>query len=173
MKQEQSTIDKIRSRPRFKMFTHLNPEEYAENLKIYLKDHQEEFFGNVNREIATISVKTSIDEYWKPQLSLRTEKDEDGQTVIRGIFGPSPSLWTFFMFLYFLWSIAWMVFITLWFVGKQIKTDEYTWCLAASFGCLLLLIATYAASRYGQYKAKKEMAQLRRFAMESTLPHEK
>ena len=115
MKAEQTTLDKIRSRPRFKMLTNLSQEEYETNLKNYLQENSSEFSGNINREVATISVKTENDDYWKPYLSLRIEI-EDEQTAIRGVFGPSNSVWTFFMFLYFLWIVLWMTFFTMWFV---------------------------------------------------------
>ena len=170
---EQSTLDKIRNRPRFKMYTHLHPEEYAENLKKYLSENKQEFTGNINREMATISVRNENFQYWKPCLSLRTETDENQQTVVRGIFGPTSAVWTFFMFLYFFLTIAWMTFFTLWFVEKQIGSKDFPWSLSASFVCLILIAFTYFAARFGQRKAKKEMAQLRRFAEESTLPFEK
>lgn len=169
---EQSTLDRIRNRPRFKMYAHLDPEEYAENLKKYLAENNQEFTGNINKEIATISVRNDNYQYWKPCLSLRTET-EDGQTAVRGVFGPNSAVWTFFMFLYFLWSIAWMTFFTLWFVEKQIGSNDFPWALSASFVCLFLIALTYFAARFGQKKAKKEMEQLRRFAEESTLPFEK
>ena len=173
MKTEQTTLDRIRTRPRFKMYIHLNKEQYESNLKKFLKEHSDEFTGNVNKEVATISVKTEDFPYWKPQLSLRIEQEEEVQYVVRGIFGPSSSVWTFFMFLYFLWIVAWMTFFTLWFVGEQIKSQEFRWALPASFFILFLTILTYLSARYGQNKAKREMALLRRFAIESTLPHEK
>jgi hypothetical protein len=50
MKTEETTIDKIRTRPRFKMFTHLTKDEYAENLKKYLAEHKDEFYGNINKK---------------------------------------------------------------------------------------------------------------------------
>ena len=172
MDTQQTTFDKIRTRPRFKMFTHLSTEEYAANLKRYLAENSEEFTGNINREAATISVKSEHGDYWKPTLALRTV-EEDGHIVIRGIFGPSSAVWTFFMFLYFLWIVAWMTFFTLWFVERQIHSNEFPWALPASFATLGLLAATYIAARIGQAKAKKEMEMLRRFALESTLPFEK
>lgn len=166
------TLDKIRNRPRFKMFTHLSKETYAENLKKYLAEHKGEFSGNINKEMATICVETEYDNYWKPRLSLRTEIEDD-QTVIRGVFGPSSAVWTFFMFLYFLFSIFWMTFFTMYYVEKQIKSFEYPWALTASFVMLFCIIATYAAARFGQNKAKDEMKKLRKFAEESTLQFEK
>ena len=171
MKAEQTTLDKIRSRPRFKMLTNLSQEEYETNLKNYLQENSGEFSGNINKEVATISVKTENDDYWKPYLSLRIEI-EDEQTAIRGVFGPSNSVWTFFMFLYFLWIVLWMTFFTMWFVEKQINSNDFPWALPASFVTLFLIFATYFGARFGQNKAKKEMQKLRKFAEESTFPFE-
>ncbi|KFF76080.1 hypothetical protein HX13_01715 [Chryseobacterium sp. P1-3] len=172
MKTEESTIDKIRTRPRFKMLTHLTKEEYAENLKKYLAEHKGEFTGNINKEVATIWVETTNDNYWKPRLSLRVEI-EDEHTTIRGVFGPSSAVWTFFMFLYFSFSILWMTFFTMYYVEKQIKSAEYPWALSASFVMLFFILLTYLAARFGQHKGKEEMLKLRKFAEESTLQFEK
>lgn len=172
METQETTLDKIRNRPRFKMHTHLSKESYAENLKKYLAEHKDEFTGNINKEVATISVKTTDDNYWKPCLALRTEIDEE-ITVIRGVFGPSSAVWTFFMFLYFLFSILWMTFFTMYYVENQINSHEFPWALNASFLMLIFIAATYAAARFGQSKAKDEMKKLRKFAEESTLKFEK
>jgi hypothetical protein len=154
------------------MFTHLTKEEYADNLKKYLSEHKDEFSGNINKEVATIYVETVYDNYWKPRLSLRVEIEEE-QTVIRGVFGPSSAVWTFFMFLYFSFSILWMVFFTMYYVEKQIKSAEYPWALSASFAMLFFILLTYVAARFGQHKGKDEMLKLRKFAEESTLQFEK
>ncbi|SDI20583.1 hypothetical protein SAMN05421846_10532 [Chryseobacterium taeanense] len=172
MNTEETTLDKIRTRPRFKMFTHLTKEEYAENLKKYLAAHKDEFSGNINKEVATICVETKDEGYWKPRLSLRIETEDD-QIVIRGVFGPSSAVWTFFMFLYFSFSILWMVFFSMFYVEKQIKSKEFPWALNASFAMIICILVTYAAARFGQHKAKDEMMKLRRFAEESTLQFEK
>ncbi|MCJ8153094.1 hypothetical protein MKJ01_04850 [Chryseobacterium sp. SSA4.19] len=169
---EETTLDKIRTRPRFKMFTHLTKEQYAENLKTYLAEHRDEFSGNINKEIATICVETPHEGYWKPRLSLRIET-EDEKTAILGIFGPSSAVWTFFMFLYFSFSILWMVFFSMYYVEKQIKSTEFPWALNASFVMLFCILLTYAAARFGQHKSKDEMMKLRKFAEESTLQFEK
>ena len=171
MQSEQSTLNRIRTRPRFKMETSLSPAQYEANLKQYLQEHKDDFYGNINQEIATIFVRTTTDEYWKPNLSLRSEI-EDEKTIVRGIFGPSSAVWTFFMFLYFLWAVCWMTFISLWFVEQQIQSKEFPWALGASFFFLLMAFLTYLAARYGQRKGKDEMKKLRKFAEESTLPHE-
>ena len=171
MKTEETTLDKMRSRPRFKMYTSLSSHYYSQQLTNFLNKNEANFSGNINREAATICVKTQHNEYWKPYLTLRTESEEN-KTVIRGTFGPSSAVWTFFMFLYFIFGILWMVFITLWFVGKQIKVENYNWALPVSFAMLVMLIIIYLAARLGQQKGKEEMEKLRKFAIDSTLKFE-
>ncbi len=171
MKAEQSTLDKIRSRPRFKIFSDISPEQYTEQLKTFLAASNGEYEGSINSELSTISVNTPESPFWKPFLTLRAKTEEE-QTVIRGVFGPSPSVWTFFMFLYFILPILAMIFVTLWFVGNQIKSEDYTWGLWASIATLGLLLLVYLGSLYGQKKAKAEMKKLRYFAIESSLRFE-
>ncbi len=174
MKIEQTVIDSIRSRPRFKIFTDISRENYTEQLKQFLEEKSENYSGNINNEAAIINVKTDNNPYWKPCLALRTEIDpEENKTVIRGIFGPTAAVWTFFMFLNFIFGILWMVFITIWFVEKQIKSNDYPWALSASFIILFLLLSTFAAARIGKIRAKKEMQKLREFAEESIRTFEK
>ena len=103
------TLNHIRNRPRFKMYTDLSPEDCEKNLRAYLDIHKDEFFGNINREVATIFVKTNENNYWKPNLALRIERD-DNITAIRGIYGPTSAVWTFFMFLHFIVAGIFIVF---------------------------------------------------------------
>ncbi|SEF48807.1 hypothetical protein SAMN05421847_0117 [Halpernia humi] len=167
---EQSTFDQIRSRPRFKLFTSIEKEEYTLLLKGFLKKNEHRFAGNINNETALITVKTKADNYWKPFLALRTEFDaEENKTCIRGVFGPSSAVWTFFMFLYFTFGICWMVCITLFFVAKQIKHDGFGWAFPTSMVFLGLIFLTYIAGRIGRKKGKEQMEELRNFAIESTL----
>jgi magnesium-transporting ATPase (P-type) len=163
MKSEETTLDKIRSRPRFKLYTTLSKEKIVKDIQKSLRAMPKDFTGNINSEVATIQVKTDENPFWKPNLSLRIE-NEDDKTVIRGIFGPNTSIWTFFMFLYFVFSILWMTFFTMFFVEKQINSNDFPWALSASFFMLACIAATYFASRFGQKKAKSEMDKLRDFA---------
>lgn len=168
MQIEETVLDQIRSRPRFKIYTDISREDYVQFLQKKLRDQSQEFSGNVNKEMAIINVKTAENPFWKPNLSLRAENDEEkNKTVITGIFGPSSAVWTFFMFLYFIFSILWMVFFSVWFVEKQIKSTDFQLALPLSFLMLIFIGITYAASRIGQIKAKSEIEKLRYFAENS------
>lgn len=166
MQTQETTLDKIRSRPRFKIITPLSKQEYTQKLKQYLALHKETFSGNVNQEVAEICVRTPHEDYWKPKLSLRIEQEGD-HTVIRGVFGPSSSVWTFFMFLYFGSSVSFMIFITIWLIEKQLGSTEFPWALSVAVASLVFLGLTYLASLLGKTKAKAEMQKLREFAVGS------
>lgn len=172
MKTKESTLDKIRTRPRFKLLTELSPEQYHSHLSQYLNEHRKEFSGSINRDSAQISVRSKHKPFYKPQLTLRATHEDDS-TVIRGIFGPSPSVWTFFMFLYFILAVLLMVFLTLYFVGRQIQSTDYSWSIWMSLFIGLCFLGLYLAARWGQSKGKAEMERLRYFAIHSTLEFEK
>lgn len=171
MRFRSATLNSIRNRPRFKLYTLYPPKEYEQILASHLKLRAHEFIYQLTSESAQIQVRTASAPFWKPCLTLRPEKHGE-QTIIRGIFGPSSAVWTFFMFLYFVWSILWMVLITLWFVGIQIKSEQYSWALAASMIVLLLAGLTFFAAQIGKKKALREMALLRDFAVKTLLPLE-
>ncbi len=172
MKIEQSIIDEIRSRPRFKIYTTVSRTDYTEKLK-ELVNQTDEYNGNINSETALITVQTDHNHYWKPTLALRTELDEEKQkTVIRGVFGPSSAVWTFFMFLNFIFGILWMIGITLWYVERQIGSNDFGWALPFSFVMIACLLLTFITARLGRHKAKGEMQRLRNFAERSILHFE-
>lgn len=167
-----ATLNAIRNRPRFKLFTSTSRSEYADRLKYFL-ENSAELSGNINKEVATIWVKTKYDSFWKPYLSLRTEKDRTvNSTVIRGVFGPSAAVWTFFMFLYILFATSAVIFFSLWYVTGNIETQDFSWAKYAAILSSILLILTYVAAFIGQRKAKNQMKLLRKFAERSTLPLE-
>ena len=85
-------LNSLRTRPRFKIYTDFDTETCAQKIKSLLALHKENLQGNINNEVANIWIKTEHNEFWKPYLSLRIEK-ENHQTVIRGVFGPS-AFWT-------------------------------------------------------------------------------
>lgn len=168
MKIEETVIDHIRSRPRFKIFTDLSGDEYAEYLKYFLQENAKEFAGNINREVASISVRTPKNHYWKPCLALRTETDPDeNKTLIRGIFGPTAAVWTFFMFLNFIFGIIALGAIIIWYVEKQIKSNDFPWAMPVFILMIVLLALTFTTARIGRWLGKQEMKQLRGFAEES------
>ncbi len=168
MKIEETVIDHIRSRPRFKIFTEISGEEYATYLRSFLEERSGDFQGNINKEVSLITVRTERDNYWKPCLALRTEIDpEENKTLIRGIFGPTAAVWTFFMFLNFIFGIIAMGALIICYVEKQIKSNDFPWAPTVGILMMVFLALTFTAARLGRWQGKKQMQQLREFAEES------
>ncbi|MBP7173258.1 MAG: hypothetical protein KBA33_04185 [Cloacibacterium sp.] len=164
----EDSLNNIRNRPRFKLQTHLSQQEYEQNLRAFYKQNRKDFSANINSEMATIKVRTKNDEFWKPRLSMRIEHDEElNATIIRGIFGPSNAVWTFFMFLYIMFFTCFTIFISIYYVTKQINSPDFPWALEISIASLVCIGLTYLAARIGQMKAKTEMQKLREFAEQS------
>ncbi len=88
-------------------------------------------------------------------------------TKLRGLFGPNPTVWTFFMFLHF---IVILLFITalIWMYTNIALKDSLIYPITTMVGLFVLWFVLYFAGRIGREAGKKEMHALHRF-MEQTL----
>ncbi|TLP74377.1 GTP-binding protein [Maribacter sp. ACAM166] len=96
--------------------------------------------------------------FWSPQLQLEINEEDNG-SIVFGLFGPSPTLWTFFMFLHF--GVA-TIFIILgvWAYSSSALNRPYGLQLALMVGMVILWIVLYTLGRYGRKKGKPQMNSL-------------
>ena len=165
-------INAIRSRPRFKVFSTMKAEKFSEKINLHLKNRQKVLGGYCNSEVGVIRVLKDQDKFWAPQLQIRIEKEPDdhSQIIIRGVFGPRPSIWTLFMFSY---GFGGAILLT---------TGLYGWIeLALGMGNfwvwtnligILLIIGPYISAKIGQRIARNHVDLLRAF-IERVLVEEK
>lgn len=156
-------IKSIRSRPRFKLKTRLTKEEFTRRLKRQFQIQKRVLGGYVGNEMSVIRMRKDRDKYWAPQLQIRAEKDEDNSelTIVRGLFGPKPVVWTFFIFLYILGGTILLFFGMIWFVqaSLDIESSLVIWAWVG----LAILAGTYIASKAGQLIARDQIRVLRDF----------
>lgn len=85
--------------------------------------------------------------YYSPHLHLELETHDENknQTHIRGLFGPDPTLWTFFMFLHFIIAGVFLIFCGILYANyilkKPLTTDYIVLGLMAFSWFLLYFIA--------------------------------
>lgn len=153
-------IKTFRSRPRFKVYTHASTKELIELIKKHLQLNKHQIGGYANKEFAMVRLRKDKDKYWAPQLQIRWEKDEDNpnHTVVRGIIGPRPNIWTFFMFLYGL-SGALILTLGTYAVSEYIVQGSSVWIWSVPVA-FIIGIGTYIASKIGQKIAKEHLAVL-------------
>lgn len=106
--------------------------------------------------------------FWSPQLHLELMEAEDGGCTIFGLFGPNPTVWTFFMFVHF--AVA-TVFIALgiWAYSNASLGAPYMVQVACMVLLVILWFALYFGGQIGKKTGSGQMRELHRF-MENTLP---
>ncbi|MGB6150578.1 MAG: GTP-binding protein [Pricia sp.] len=124
----------------------------------------------VNRSDDHIFIKFNQDRhhFWSPQLHLEInelQENEDTGIKLYGVFGPNPTLWTFFMFLHF--GVA-TVFIILgiWAYSSASLNRPYRLQLGLMGFMLVLWFVLYAFGRAGRHKGKPQMHELYAFMNE-------
>jgi hypothetical protein len=118
-----------------------------------------------------IKFNQEANHFWSPQLHLEIVTDEDAQnSKIYGLFGPNPTLWTFFMFLHF--GVA-TIFIALgiWTYSSMALDKPYGIQVGLMVFMVLLWFGLYAFGRAGRSKGKPQMHELHDFMMAKISPY--
>ncbi|WP_190809836.1 GTP-binding protein [Flagellimonas sp. S3867] len=152
-------------RPRFELS--LNTE--LEQLKLVFDEcSKEPFLVKRLDEHIYIKFKKKDTTFWTPQLHLELTSFEKGVSKIHGVFGPNPTLWTFFMFLHFgvgtLFLILGAFAYSNYLLGKDIKL----WIAGMVF-LVVIWFVLYAFGRMGKSKGQPQMNQLKDYIRELIL----
>ena len=84
MKAETTSLDRIRSRPRFKIYTALSPQEYEDNLKKYIAEN-EDFHEHLEEKEMSWGDDFHISNSMIQKTIGFFKKDEESHTLIRMI----------------------------------------------------------------------------------------
>lgn len=109
-----------------------------------------------------ISFKKEHTTFWTPQLHLELYQEADANPKLHGVYGPNPTLWTFFMFIHF---VIGTLFIALgvWTYVNQSLEKSYGLQLAGMGLLLTVWIALYVFGRIGKKHGKPQIVQLHQF----------
>ncbi|MDC6365668.1 MULTISPECIES: GTP-binding protein [Flavobacteriaceae] len=149
-------------RPRFQ----LNLKTDIDRLKqIFDQSTEDPFLVKRLDEHVYIRFQKSKTTFWSPQLHLELLSFEEGITKIHGVFGPNPTLWTFFMFLHFGVGTLFIILGVFAYSNYSLGHDITFW-LAGMVFLVLIWFALYAFGRMGKSKGKDQMDQLKSFLKE-------
>ena len=160
------SIDHInfkRIRPRIRLESDLSLEQLKLILKEQLSKPDKDCEGKVMTGFATIYPVQKDQHYWSPQLTLTMEETENG-SLIKGLYGPKPSVWTMFVFFYsligFLTIIATLISLSYWSLGID---SMMIWSVPLLLGLFLsFYLVAYAGQKFGH----KQMVYVHRFVEE-------
>ena len=105
-------MSSFKIRPRFKHVTPGKKEEVEKKLVEGVQQKTETFVTNYLPGHLYIKIHPKDQHFWSPQLHLTFEQDDD-QVVIRGLYGPNPTVWAIFFFGYVALGIL-SLFLGMW-----------------------------------------------------------
>ncbi len=99
--------------------------------------------------------------YWSPWLSVTLEPAGDGETLVRGRFGPHPAVWTLFMSVQMFLAFS-FVFAAMAAVSLALARNGSTWPYAVMGGTFVGMWVMYLGSLLGQRLGHDQMEALHR-----------
>lgn len=146
-------------RPRFQLEVSGSKEKLPKNFEAA---KIEPFLVKRLDEHIFIKFKPLENHFWSPQLHVEVDMVDTENSRIHGVFGPNPSLWTFFMFLHF--GVA-TVFITLgvWAYSSAALNKGYGLQLILMCFMVILWCVLYFFGRAGKHRGEYQMQELHTF----------
>ncbi|TDQ21843.1 GTP-binding protein [Tenacibaculum caenipelagi] len=149
-------------KPRFQLEYEMNSQVLLEEIKKHLNDDSKYKMKVVDNHVV-IDVPEKESHLWSPQLHIEIEEISESLSLIKGLFGPKPQVWTLFIISHF---IVITIFLT--FVGIAYSN----WALHKSmfFPVVMLIVMPivwvllYLVGRLGKTKGKEQMDELKEYA---------
>jgi uncharacterized membrane protein len=160
---EQKSSD-IYLRPRFKMNFDESHQNLIEKFKYISKNKTGKFGILISDGHVIIDIPMEENHFWSPQLNIEIERIEENRSLVKGLFGPKPQVWTLFMFIHFAMAFAFIGFSIIAYVKYTLKSD-YKIALAVTAVLPILWITMYFLGRLGRKRGHKQMDDLYGFMM--------
>jgi uncharacterized membrane protein YraQ (UPF0718 family) len=142
--------------------------------KFVLDIRHEELLGRFESNSATDFIVTRVDDhvfirypkhqqqFWSPQLHLEINAKDSNSSMVYGLFGPNPTIWTMFMFLHFVVAGLFIAF-GIWAYTNYALDQSYAIQLFVTLMMIAFWFVLYFAGRLGRLKGKPEMEVLFKF----------
>ena len=148
-------------RPRFRFVVSLTIDDISQRLRAAVEAPNASFAGKVLRDFSVLRVLPGAQHFWSPELTLQLQTAEEGGTLIRGLFGPRPAVWTgfacFHIFGIFISLMALLFGLSQWSLGMQ---PFGFWLLPIP---VILTISAFVTALIGQRLGEEQMRELRQF----------
>lgn len=127
-----------------------------------------DFLIKVRYNHIQFTIKGEKQKYWSPHLTLELEEkegDEKNATHIRGLFGPSQTMWTFFMFLHFVVAGVFIIFGMMAFSNFSLN-EAYLKNIIVMILMIFIWFLLYVIARQMREKGHEQMDELEKLYLE-------
>ncbi|MCF6342966.1 MAG: hypothetical protein L3J31_09205 [Bacteroidales bacterium] len=140
--------------------TSLTTEEIMDSIVSKLRKNKEKVAGDTLLNHAYLKIPEDEQDYWSPELHVTVEGVEGG-SLVNGVVGPKPKIWTMFMFFYtgiiVIFIFGGALGVSQWMLGMNAP-----WLWSIPLAAFLWLVV-FLAAKFGQRQANRQMARLRNF----------
>lgn len=158
-----SITNDIVLRPRFKMEFERSNQEILKTFEDS-KSGQKEFIVSRANDHVFIRFPKHKQHFWSPELHLEINEIEEKKCLLRGLFGPKPTVWTMFMFFHFIVAGIFIAFGIWGYSNWTLKTD-YSLQITVAAMMVVAWIGLYFAGRLGRVSGKSQMHELYNFML--------
>lgn len=154
-------------RPRFKMDYNLSQQKIIMKFKDNLTHKNCKYCSKIVDGHIVIDVPKNEDHFWSPQLNIEVVEGGDKEkSIVKGLFGPKPQVWTLFMFIHFVMAFAFIAFSIMAYVQWTLKTSNL-FALWMVYLLPILWLIMYFLGRLGKKRGHHQMDELFNFMMKT------
>jgi len=154
-------------RPRFEIASEYEVAELQEIMKKALKSDDAPCAGKVRYGYVSLYPEEADHHYWSPHLSVTIEPVDNEEapdakgSILRGLYGPSPAVWTKFVFVYAIIALSTLIATVIGLANMTI--GEPTTILWAVPILILLFASMFLVSSIGQKKGHNQIEDIHHF----------
>lgn len=156
----------IHLRPRFKMSFEENHHKLIAKFQRNVKNATCKYCVKDIDGHIFIDIPAEENHFWSPQLHFEIEEIDESKSIVKGLFGPKPQVWTLFMFIHFAMAFAFIGFSIVAYVKWSLKS-EYKTALMITLALPILWVIMYFLGSIGKRRGYKQMDELYGFMMET------
>jgi hypothetical protein len=154
----------LRVRPKFRKECPCKPKDLVEKINKKLETKHDQIEGKVFLTHGLFRILPEHQHFWSPQLNVSFEEKDDG-TILRGMYGPHPTVWAVFLFGYAILGLATFFISIIGLVKYSLHIESnILWLLPFSLAGLVIL---YFVAQAGQKMGVEQTFQLHHFFEES------
>jgi hypothetical protein len=145
----------------------MKPEEVGDLVRKHMAELDCGCSAKILPGFIVLNVRKQEEHFWSPQLSLSFEVDEENEefTIIRGLYGPNPTVWALFTYGYAALGIL-ATFLGMYGFSQYTlgQNAAILWSLPV-FAVLALVL--YLVAQFGQKLGAEQMFTLHHFFEDS------
>ena len=143
-------------RPRFSLDVEENEIILLERIQNEFKKTAKEYKIKVVDSHIFIDVPEKDAHFWSPQLHIEVVEKTTSSSVVKGLFGPKPQVWTLFMFLHFIVGGAFITFLAMLYIRYSLD-ESLVFPIVMTIALPIVWTLLYVLGRLGKDTGKKQM----------------